>query len=416
MGPRARPRVRCAPRLLAALLLAVGASAAPWAHGWSSGAAMLWADFGSPQLLDAPTASSIASLYQIFSVEKCFGQQDGLFTEDAFLQTAAQIKALAPATKMLFYLHMIVDISGPTFPPCYAAGRAFLNRTDLWLRNDTGAPLMNGPFLEHDLTLADMARYMVDTPLGVQRRGPALFDGVFADGALASPYDGMSQERNDLLNAAVNEVGLAESLALNAAAGGGDEVPDIQVIGNGLAQYHQDNPGFPADDGFSMVAFYDGVCVEHFGAFEMTNSDNCSLVPAMMQGMLGRIAATAALNKTVLIKGWPGPITLPISALGPSWPDSCGGGDGGDSHDARAAGAAAWFTPSYALFLLAVEPTVYWSYSWWYGLSEALAAPRAQAPRAQRRRVPRAPTVPKARSPTPLPRAKKNRRRLLPSC
>ena len=309
MGPRARFRARCAPRLLAALLLALDASAAPWAHGWSSGAAMLWADFGSPQLLDAPTAAAIASLYQIFSVEKCFGQQDGLYTEDAFLQTAAQIKALAPATKMLFYLHMIVDISGPRFPPCYAAGRAFLNRTDLWLRNDTGAPLMNGPFLEHDLTLADMARYMVDTPLGVQKRGPALFDGVFADGALASPYDGMSQERNDLLNAAVNEVGLAESLALNAAlgggggGGGGDEVPDIQVIGNGLAQYHQDNPGFPADDGFSMVAFFDGVCVEHWAAFEMTDASNCSIIPAMIEDMLARIAAVAALNKTVLIKG-----------------------------------------------------------------------------------------------------------------
>ena len=365
-------RLRSALALAALAALAAPASAAPWAHGWSSGAAMLWADFNSPLLLDAPTAASVASLYQIFSVEKCFGQAQGLDTEDAFLLTAAQIKALSPTTKMLFYLHMIVDIAGPSFKPCYAAGRTFLNRTDLWLRNDTGAPLMNGPFLEHDLTLADMARYMVDTPLGVLKRNPSLFDGVFADGALASPYDGINQERNDLLNAAVNQVGLAESLALNAAAGGnssgGGEVPDIQVIGNGLAQYHSANPGFPADDGFSMVAFFDGVCVEHFAAFEMTNSDNCSLVPSMFQEMLARIAATAALNKTVLIKGWPGPITLPISSFGPSWPASCGGGDGGDSHAARAAGAAAWFTPSYALFLLAAEPTVYWSYSWWYDL------------------------------------------------
>lgn len=338
---------------------------------------MLWADFGSPHLLDAETAASVASLYSIVSVEKCFGQQDGLFTEDAFLRTAAQLKALSPSTRVLFYFHMIVDISGPTFPPCYAAGSYFLNRTDLWLRNDSGAPLMNGPFLQHDLTVADAQRYMVETPLGVLQRGldAGLFDGVFADGSLASPYAGMAQERNDELNAAVNAVGLAESLALNAAAAAANASVEIQVIGNGLAQYHSANPGFPADDGFGMVAFFDGVCVEHFAAFEMTDSTNCSLVPQMMQDMLARIAATAALNKTVLVKGWPGPITLPIGPFGPSWPASCGAGDGGDSHAARGAAAVEWFTPSYALFLLAVEPTVFWSYSWWYDLHDGYYPP-----------------------------------------
>jgi len=143
----------------------------------------------------------------------------------------------------------------------------------------------------------------------------------------------------------------------------------VQVIGNGLAQYHQANPGFPADDGFGMVAYFDGVCVEHFAAFEMTNTQNCSLVPEMMRDMLARIAATAALNKTVLIKGWPGPITLPIDTLGPEWPASCGAA-AGDSREARGVSALEWFTPSFALFLLAVEPTVFWSYSWWYSLDD----------------------------------------------
>jgi hypothetical protein len=94
-----------------------------------------------------------------------------------------------------------------------------------------------------------------------------------------------------------------------------------------------------------------------------------------LAALLDSLAATAALNKTVLVKGWPGPITLPIGPFGPSWPASCGAGDGGDSHAARGAAAVEWFTPSYALFLLAVEPTVFWSYSWWYDLHDGYYPP-----------------------------------------
>ena len=122
-----------------------------------------------------------------------------------------------------------------------------------------------------------------------------------------------------------------------------------------------------------MVPFYDGVCVEHFAAFEMT-APNCSLVPDLMRDMLERIAAVAALNKTVLIKGWPGPVTTPITDLGPTWPRACGS-QPVDSHAARAQDALEWFTASYALFLLAVEPTVFYSYSWWYGFDDGYWAP-----------------------------------------
>lgn len=122
----------------------------------------------------------------------------------------------------------------------------------------------------------------------------------------------------------------------------------------------------------------DGVCVEHFGAFEMTDASNCSLIPAMMEDMMSRIASVAALNKTVLVKGWPGPVTLPIDPLGPTWPASCGE-TAGTTHIERGAQALRWFTASYSIFLLVVDSTVYWSYSWWYDLHDGYFPPSTAA-------------------------------------
>ena len=330
---------------------------------------MLWADFSSPTMLDSPTTAFVASTYAIVSMEKCFGHAAGLDTEDAFQLYAAALKAVNPAVSVLFYWHMAVEIAGPSFDPCYAAGREFLARPDLWLYGDDGAPLLNGPFLQRNLTLADTQRYMVGNVLKALQRNTSNFDGVFADGALQNLYPNMSQSRMDAQNNAVNAVALSETLALQAVK------PGVRLITNGLAQYHTLNPSFPVDDGMTLLGFSDGVCVEHWAAFEMTDGTNCSIKPQLMDAMLGHVAVAAARNKTVLIKGWPGPVNTPILSLGPSWPAACG--DPGESREARAAAALDWFTPSYALFLLAVEPTVFWSYSWWYSAVDGYFPPPA---------------------------------------
>lgn len=350
---------------------------ASWAHPWTSGADWLWADFNSMELLAEDRASFIASTYHIMSLEKCWGRAQNYTTEDAFIIQARALKAVNPAIKTVFYFHATVDISGPAFAPCYASGAYFLAHPELWMFNDTGSPLMNGPFIFHNLTTAAGERYLVEAVLGVQRRAPELLDGVFSDGALAQPYAGVaSQARADAENAAINAVALAQSLALNAAAGAPAE--GVRVIGNGLALYALDDPAFPPDLGMSMVPFMDGVCVEHWGAFEMVNTANCSLIPARTAQLLGLIADVAAQNKTVLIKGWPGPVTTPITDVGPSWPASCGA-PAGATREQRGRDALAWFTPSYALFLLAVEPTVFWSYSWWYDVADGYWAPSSAA-------------------------------------
>lgn len=260
----------------------------------------------------------------------------------------------------------LTTMSNPLSPTASLSAFALWPLMHRWLRQDDGQPLMNGRLYLRNLTLPDVVRYMIDTPLGVQAANPDIFDGIFYDGSLASPYQNMSAERNAAQNLAVNTNALAISEALSARA----HAPGAhQVIGNGLATYHDSSPAFPADDGSGMVPWMDGVCVEHFAAFEMTNPSNCSVIPSEMVELFGHIAAAAAQNKTVLIKGWPGPVNGPISAQGPTVPASCNvTAGGGTTFSERAATAADWFEPSYALFLLVADNTVYWSYSWWYSV------------------------------------------------
>lgn len=216
-------------RAAALFALAPALAVAQWSHGWTTGAVMQWADFGSPSLLPAERLTFIASTFAIVSLEKCLGQAVPLPTEDAYILTARALKALAPNMKTLFYFHASVDISGPSFRPCYAAGAFFLAHPELWLYGDDGVtPVMNGPFLFHNLTLAATQRYMIDTPLGVLQRAPELFDGVFADGALAGPITNVSAARTAAFNAELYALGLTQSLALNAARP--DAPGGVQVI------------------------------------------------------------------------------------------------------------------------------------------------------------------------------------------
>jgi hypothetical protein len=55
-----------------------------------------------------------------------------------------------------------------------------------------------------------------------------------------------------------------------------------------------------------MANWMDGVCVEHWAAFEMFNPANCSLNIGMMEQIMAAIASVAARNKSVLLKSWPG--------------------------------------------------------------------------------------------------------------
>jgi hypothetical protein len=134
--------------------------------------------------------------------------------------------------------------------------------------------------------------------------------------------------------------------------------PSGVVIANGLGLY----PDNPPDHGLSLLPHVDGLMVEHFMAFESLDPVNGTLVPAMFAEAVALLATAAADNKTVLVRAWPGPATLPIGALGPSWP----GGRQPTTYAGLAGAAAAWLTPALAAYLIVATPTTWFSYTWWY--------------------------------------------------
>lgn len=334
-------------------LLALAALLTPahaWTHSWGTVGDMLWADFagaGYAYMLTPEQIHFVASTYAIVSVEKCFAERNFTMTEDAVLALSAQFKAINPAIKTLMYYSSTTD-----FSDCYRAGAVFEGTPSWWLRNDAGVPYGTSPRHDHDTTLADVRAYWLASIANVTAPAGGAVDGVFADGTLGYPYAGMSPTRNAAVVA-----GLHAMLNDTRTALKGIVSPDFEVIGNGLAQY-----GEPADGGVAVLPFVDGVCWEHFMAFEMLDPKNGTLIPALFDAAVALIANVSAQGKTVLVKTWPGPATTPILPLGPSWP----GGNQPDTYAGRADAASAWLPVTLAGFLIVVQPNVYLSYSTWY--------------------------------------------------
>jgi hypothetical protein len=69
------------------------------------------------------------------------------------------------------------------------------------------------------------------------------------------------------------------------------------------------------------------------------------------------------------VKAWPGPVTTPIEALGPSW-TSAAGAPAPSDYDGRAAAAAQWLEPALAAYLILAQNNTFMSYSWWCVVGE----------------------------------------------
>ena len=208
-----------------------------------------------------------------------------------------------------------------------------------------------------DFTVPEAAEWWMSVPLQVVAAAKA--DGVFLDGTDGMDFTvyGISQERSQAINnatvAAVREYRRrAQQLLANHA-----------MIGNGLSEY-----SYPPDHGISSLEFLDGVCIEHFGAFEGVDS-NGNLIPANLFLWAQLTAQAVSLNKTVLIKAWIGPETVPIDGMGPSWPSSHVPALN-RTYPGIAQAAKDNLLFPHSLFLCIVQPGVYFSYAWWYDLMQ----------------------------------------------
>jgi hypothetical protein len=313
----------------------------------------LWADFGSASFLpgekaggDRPCppprgdlfcglsdkdAAFVAKTYSVVSLEKCFGVRPGN-THDAnhtmanFAATAQQIMRLAPVDKkppqVLFYWSSNVAVAD-----CYedAFGGAILQHEEWWLRNKTGGYIWNSvhdvgkrPWI--DFTVPAAAAWWVSVPLAAQKLSQGAMAGVFVDSAgnwanVLSKRKLITAEKAAALNAAHRSAISELRRQLRRAIG-----PEALVLGNALGPCTNPPCG---PDGVELLRNHtvDGVCAEHFGAFEWSKNQTTGQVDAaVVRQWLDLFDAAAATNGSVFVKTWFGPETSPIDTSGPSWP------------------------------------------------------------------------------------------------
>ena len=366
----------------------------------------LWADFGSASYLPgerqganrpcpAPLgdlfcglsdkdAKFIAKTYSVISLEKCFGVRPGNSNQSNhtmanFATTAKQIMRLAPPNRkpqILFYWSSNIAVAD-----CYEDnfGGAILQHKDWWLKNKTGGYMWQSihsigkrPYI--DFTVAAAASWWVSIPIAAYNLSGGAMGGVFVDSA---------GDWADVL-VARKQIGTQKAAALNTAHRTAIRKlrkqlhqtigPDALLLGNALGPCL--HPPCSAD-GIDLLRdnTLDGVCAEHFGAFEwLKNQSTGEVDPFVVRQWLDLFEAAANTQGSVFVKTWPGPVTSPIDEMGPSWPidylNPFTKQPLNRSNDGISAAAAQMLNYSLACYLCVWRPNFHFSYGWWYDVSQ----------------------------------------------
>lgn len=338
----------------AAALLALAPRAAyakpTLVHGWDTALEAQFIDYGYSVLTPAQ-AANVAAHYAVASLEKCTGPGP---TEANVWATAAQLKAIKPSMKVLFYWDL--DQGALT---CYAAHAEYMEHPEFWLRDDAGGLTFNSsdgvPHM--DYTVAAARAWWVSVPLnGSGSPAAHLVDGVLADGTgsrcpgSSAGGAGLSPARCAALIAA-KSVMVRQLQALLDATNGGS------VLGNGLDMY----PGGPADQNLYTLADMDGIMGEHFAVFESVRA-NGTLDADIVAQFIADVAAAAAMGKTVVVALWPGLCVTPFTSQGwPSWP----GNSQPTTNDGWRAALLDKHRFALAAFLTVAEANVFMQYEGW---------------------------------------------------
>ena len=352
--------------LLALLsLLTAQASATPLSHGWGPLTSMMWADFRAPNQLTEGEAQFIAKHYAAVSLEKCTMESDGDTTEQGQLATARQLKRANPALKVLAYWG--VDMQG--YQCSGSARELHRQHPDYFLSNPTdGSPVMEKAYPQLDYRRQEARDWWVAAPLAIG--GPdssQLIDGILADGA--GPRQ-IGSETFANFSLAEREALANGSLAvLRALQTEFDKANEGLVLCNGISMYpNRYNPGTPMlpDNNFGIVHECDGVETEHLAAFESRDHTTGKLNITRVRKNLELIERASAMNKSVMINMWAGPVVRPNS-----WAPS--GTTPNTTQEWRAA-LEQHFNFSAALYLAVAAPTVFFEYVEWYPVSSGVVS------------------------------------------
>ncbi len=370
----------------------------------------LWADFGSASYLPNEQAgirhcredgdlfcgltdsdaAFVSKTYSVISLEKCFGVRphQSNHTETNFVKTATQIARLTPQDRpppqVLFYWSSNVAVAD-----CYEDlnGGLILKHPEWWLKNRTGGYIWSDvhhvgkrPFI--DFTVPAAAAWWVSVPMAVRSLAGDAMAGVFADAAgdwADNLLGQITQKKATELNAAHRTTLATLHAELHRAIG-----RNALLLGNALGPCTAGR--HCSADGVSLLRdkIIDGVCGEHFGAFEWSNNQTTGAVnPAAVNEWLDLLDAAAATNGSVFIKTWAGPETGPIDGEGPSWPTSFRNPSNGQPLNRTSQGigqaAASMINYSLACYLCVYQPGFSFSYGWWYDVAQGYI-PGADAP------------------------------------
>lgn len=340
--------------LIGTLLFGEEVHSDSWKHSFDTVSSMLWADMSGinhSYALSDEQITFVAQTYSIISLEKCYAMLNYSSTELGVIETARRLKWVNSKLKILMYYNVIED-----FSDCYAAGQIFNSTPSWWMKDDDGNYYGDTSRHYHDIMQHPVKEYWINSILNpiTWPNATGLIDGVFADRASGISLPNMSAYH---LRQLINNEHVMYNMTRNSLYSVVGS--DAHLIGNALVQY----PDNPPDHGMDNIPYLDGAVFEHFLSFEMLDPKNGSLIPSLFDQAINLINNVSVYQgKTVLVKAWPGPCTLPIETLGPQYPNM----SAPITYAGRAQAATNGLEPSLAGFLLVAQSNVWLSYSTWY--------------------------------------------------
>jgi len=328
----------------------------------------------------------------VVSLEKCLRGTDGNGeTEKFFYNLYNGIKDRNADTTVLFYWNL------PThFADCYSHFGMELPADPYLYDDDGNGPLWEGSDVRFawDLRKPEVREWNIDYLEAVMLSNPiertddgGFIDGVFLDGLYAwlSNFEYYTDTatgehaRGTFSQETVVEYNEAIVEYLKALK---QRMPDVYIMGNGMFNYWFNEPssGYMLNaDGHTShaIPYIDGICLEHYGAFEEVDATTGLVNPAILKKWVQWstdivVDDKYGAGKSIFVKAFPGPVNaLGNSVTQTEWKETeqtmAAFGPNPTNIDEARICAANNLDFVLAAYLCGVHnERVYLSYSWWY--------------------------------------------------
>ena len=354
-------------------------------HGFSDVNHLMWGWLGAPF---SPTVTEFyAETYDliVLSSGSRINWDNTTATKDWDLYSQAlELRRLNPKVKILLYEATQWGTlgQGPT---------ELKEHPEFWLRDDNGVPYLDarGNPASMDFRIKQAREWWVTMIQQAQagKNTRFLFDGLLVDSGSASIHVNFNDASHKM--SAANERLLIEAKMqmLSEAQDFYSRLNSGRVLSNPLLNWGV--IGFPDREAkldFPLTyhwQFVEGALDEMFGGFSSLQGEqgfgnrtglwNATTMNISMTAMLN----LTAQNKTVLVRGYPGPCGVPFTYLNtsnprqklviPSYPELYPVKSPVTLAQARAAaGSERFITQALAPYLIVANPNIWWSYAWFY--------------------------------------------------